>query len=58
MSARFRIQLISATTAAALAATGVAGVAIVRGFMRAEDPRAMAAGIAADFDRVAAGGAL
>ena len=33
-------------------------MAIVRGFMRAEDPRAMAAGIAADFDRVAAGGAL
>ena len=49
---------VHASDAADLAARGVAGVAIVRGFMRAEDPRAMAAGIAADFDRVAAGGAL
>ena len=49
---------VHASDAADLAARGVAGVAIVRGFMRAEDPQAMAAGIVADFDRVAAGGAL
>lgn len=41
---------VHASDAAALAATGVAGVAIVRGFMRAEDPRAMAAGIVKDFE--------
>lgn len=41
---------VHASDAAALAATGVAGVAIVRGFMRAEDPRAMAAGIVEDFE--------
>lgn len=41
---------VHATDAAALAATGVAGVAIVRGFMHAEDPRAMAAGIVKDFE--------
>ena len=44
---------VRASDAAALAATGVAGVAIVRGFMRAEDPRAMAAGIVADFEAAA-----
>lgn len=44
---------VHASDAAALAATGVAGVAIVRGFMRAEDPRAMAAGIVADFEAAA-----
>lgn len=49
---------VHASDAADLAARGVAGVAIVRGFMRAEDPRAMAASIVKDFDRVAAGGAL
>lgn len=41
---------VHASDAAALAATGVAGVAIVRGFMHAEDPRAMAAGIVKDFE--------
>lgn len=41
---------VHASDAAALAATGVAGVAIVRGFMRAEDPRTMAAGIVEDFE--------
>lgn len=44
---------VHASDAAALAATGVAGVAIVRGFMRAEDPRAMAAGIVKDFEAAA-----
>ncbi len=45
---------VTAADAPALAATGVDGVAIVRGFMHADDPQALAAQIVADFAQATA----